>query len=113
VRDALQQRGDLFVRSGGGSGEMPGAPRVVSAVLVRQFAVDGAPFVSGGQINDRRPDQRMPERDATAAEVDADEPGPCRRSERVCCRRAADCVESGQVTGAVEGGGEQQMTGRR
>jgi hypothetical protein len=48
-----------------------------------QTAVDGAPLIGGCQMNDRRPDQWMPERDAAAAVVDTDEPGSFRRSQRV------------------------------
>ena len=120
VRDALQQRGDALVRSRRGLGEMPGAARGLCAVMGGQSAVDGAPLIGGGQINDRRPDQRMPERDAAAAVVDTDEPGPFRRSQHARRRSqharrrsGGDGVEGGQVTSAVEDGCEQQVPGRR
>ncbi len=113
VRDALQQRGDILVRSGGGLGEMPGAAGDLFAVIGGQSTVDSTPLIGGGQINDRRTDQRMPERDPAAAVVEPDEPGPFGRSQRVRRPRDGDGVEGGQVASAVEDGGEQQLPGLR
>lgn len=42
MRDALQQHGDVLVRSRRGLGEMPGAACGLSAVMGSQNAVDGA-----------------------------------------------------------------------
>ena len=106
MRDALQQRGDVLIGSGGGLGEMPGAACDLSAVVGSQTAVNGAPVIGRGQTNDRRPNQRMPERDAAAAVVNPDQAGPFRRSQRVRRWQAGDGVEDGQVAGAIEDGCE-------
>lgn len=104
-----QQRGDVLVRSRGGLGEMPGAACGLSPVIRGETAVDGAPLLSGCQINGRRPDHRMPERDAACAVVDPDEPSPFRRSQHVRRWQAGDGIESSQVARAVEDGCEQHV----
>ncbi len=112
----VETGGDLLVRLGGTSGAMPGAaPGVVAALAplhrVGERPVHCQPLAERRLLVDRRPDQRVPERERLPSLPD--QPGPLGRREvgGVRAERLSGAQHQARLAHIVGRGDQQQQPG--
>jgi hypothetical protein len=113
MRGFLEQLRHCLVRTVGGRGQVPRAAFVVAGQGTGQRDVGVPALLVGGHRHDRRPDQRVPERDQGGGVVHPDQLGSFRRRE---IGQTGPVVQGApkhpDVAGALEGGQQQQAPGR-
>ena len=118
VRDLLQEGGNVFIRPGGGLGQVPGVARRVVDAPSSEDAVRLSALVDRGQLHHGRPDQRMAERDPGSRGVERHKtltfrPVQCSRLLTVQHVEVPGRVEHGQQQRSPAGGRKCAERGRR
>jgi hypothetical protein len=112
VGDLLKERGDLFVGFLGGFCQVPGVPLGLVGEPRGEFGVRAAALLQGRKLHDRRPDQRMAERQACGGLIGTHQTGPFGRSQTSWIAVGGQRPDEAQIAGAVQDGQQQQLVGR-
>ena len=89
VGDPVQECGDSLVGFLGGFGQVPGVPLRLIGEPGGELGVGPAALLAGRQLDDRRPDQRVAERELFGGLVGAHDAGAFRGGQAFSPRSAA------------------------
>ncbi|MGW3192967.1 hypothetical protein ACWDBT_34635 [Streptomyces ardesiacus] len=106
----LHDGGDRLVRDRRRSREVITAPLGLVGQRVGQSVVGAAPLFTGGTVDYRGPDQRMPEAHRAAVLCDHDQMVTLRGSEFLKAARPAGSLKDADVAGALKSREQQHLT---
>ena len=102
--DLLKKRGDPFVGFLGGLGQVPGVPLGLAGQAGSELRVSAAALLTGRQLHDRRPDERVAERQLFGGLFGAHETGAFGAFQALSPAVGGERPDKAQIARAVQDG---------